>query len=284
MPRPARAALSFAAFLSSTPALAHGAETESGWSVEPFALALVLASATTYSLGYRAMSPAQRRAIAPSWRICAYGTALVVLVAALFSPIDARADDSFAWHMAQHLLLMLGAGPLLALANTHLVALMALPLPSRRSVGRTVSRTPGVRQGASDRQAPMVAGLVFALGLWLWHAPRLYDAALENPALHTLEHLTFVITSAVFWRMVSTAGNRRLDALSAVVLVTLIGLQGNLLAALITLAPHTLYTNYAGNPLADQQVAGLLMWMPAGLVYLVATARALHVAIGPHKH
>ena len=90
--------------------------------------------------------------------------------------------------------------------------------------------------------APVIAALAFAAGLWLWHAPRMYDAALADPALHTIEHLTFLVTSAVFWRMVSTAGDRRLDGLSAVVIVTLIALQGNLLAALITLAPQPLCT------------------------------------------
>ena len=82
---------------------------------------------------------------------------------------------------------------------------------------------------------------LFALGLWLWHAPHLYEDALANEQLHTLEHLTFLITAAVFWRMISTSGDRRLDAGTAILLVTLVGLQGNLLAALITLAPDPLY-------------------------------------------
>jgi cytochrome c oxidase assembly factor CtaG len=115
---------------------------------------------------------------------------------------------------------------------------------------------------------------VFALGLWLWHAPHLYEDALANEQLHTLEHLTFLISAAVFWRMISTSGDRRLDLGTTIVLVTLVGLQGNLLAALITLAPDPLYASYAAQPLADQQVAGLLMWVPAGLIYLGSTVLA----------
>lgn len=281
MPRFPRAALIAAAWAGGiTPAYAHGGEHAAGgaggWSIEPLAAGLVLVSLTFYASGYWRMTPVQRRRIAPLWRVAAYAAAVAILIAALFSPIDAYADSSFAWHMSQHLLLMLGAGPLLALANIHLVALMALPLGPRRRVGGAVNRAPGVRQGASSRAAPAAAALAFAAGLWLWHAPRLYEAALADPVLHTLEHLTFVATSAVYWRMMSTVGNRRLDGLSAIVLVTLVALQGNLLAALITLAPQPLYVSYAANRLSDQQIAGLLMWVPAGAVYLAATLRALH--------
>jgi cytochrome c oxidase assembly factor CtaG len=228
-----------------------------------------------YAAGLVAMGPVRRRAIAPPARILCWAGAVAITVVALFSPLDALADDSFAWHMAQHLMLMLGSAPLFASANTHLVALMAFPLPLRRRIGGTINRAPGVKTGSSSRLAPLVAALCFVAGLWLWHAPRLYDLALSDPSIHTLEHLTFVITSAVFWRMVVTSGNRRLDRLSGIVLVTLVGLQGNLLAALITLAPHPLYQGYIGNTIEDQQVAGLLMWVPAGLVYLAATVHAL---------
>jgi cytochrome c oxidase assembly factor CtaG len=281
MRRLAGSALSLAAAalpLWSGAAQAHGsghAGVMTGWSLEPLALGLLTVSAALYSAGLLRMDSALRRAIAPSWRIGSYLTAVVIIVAGLFSPIDAAADRSFAWHMAQHLLLMLGAGPLLALANTHLVALMAFPLGTRRRIGRSVNRAPGVRQGASHRSAPLLAALAFVLGLWLWHAPRLYDAALAYPALHTLEHLTFVLTSALFWRMVSTSGDRRLDALSAIALVTVVGLQGNLLAALITLSPQPLYAHYRTSGLADQQIAGLLMWLPAGLIYVASSAMAL---------
>ncbi|HSQ95765.1 MAG TPA: cytochrome c oxidase assembly protein [Croceibacterium sp.] len=261
------------------PGRTHGVDAQpdahGGWSVEPVALALLIASILVFAVGCARMTPAQRRAIAPWPRVLAYSGAVTVLVAALFSPIDSYADGSFAWHMFQHLLLMLVAAPLMALSNTHLVALFALPMAPRRWLGRTVSRAPGVKAGGSSRRAPIIAAVLFALGLWLWHAPHLYEDALADEQLHTLEHLTFLITAAVFWRMISTSGDRRLDAGTAIVLVTLVGLQGNLLAALITLAPNPLYVSYAAQPLADQQIAGLLMWVPAGLIYLGSTVFAI---------
>lgn len=262
-------------------ALAHGGEaSESGWSFEPLAAILLSCSVALYALGWARMRASARQAIAPWWRVAAYLAAVVTLIIALFSPLDAAADTSFAWHMAQHLMLMLLVAPLMALANTHLVALFALPIGPRRRIGWLVNRAPGVRSGASSRAAPIWAALGFVLGLWLWHAPVAYDLALADPAIHTLEHLTFLVTSAIFWRMVSTSGDRRLDAGSAIVLVTLVGLQGNLMAALITLAPTPIYRHYATGGLADQQIAGLLMWVPAGLLYLGSTCWAICRLIG----
>jgi cytochrome c oxidase assembly factor CtaG len=264
---------------------ARGGDVHSGWSIEPVALALLILSITIYTLGRTRMTQAQRRAIAPWPRMLAYCGAVAVLVAALFSPIDAYADSSFAWHMVQHLLLMLAAAPLMAMSNTHFVALFALPMMPRRLIGRWVNRTPGVRAGGTNRWAPIIAAMLFTLGLWLWHAPHLYEDALANEQLHTLEHLTFLVTAAVFWRMISTSGDRRLDAGTAILLVTMVGLQGNLLAALITLAPNPLYLSYASMPLADQQIAGLLMWVPAGLIYLGSTIVAIGklVRLSPPK-
>lgn len=264
-----------AALIEPAGAYAHAVEARESWSIEPVALALLMLSVLVYTIGRTRMSSAQRRSIAPQPRLFAYVGAVLLLIAALFSPIDALADRSFAWHMFQHLLLMLGAAPLMALSNTHLVALFVLPMRLRRKAGRFVNRVPGVRSGASNRLAPIMAAALFAAGLWLWHAPRLYEDALADEQLHTLEHLTFLLTAAVFWRMISTSGDRRLGAGTAIILVTLVALQGNLLAALITLAPNPLYRSYAAQPLDDQQIAGLLMWVPAGIVYLGATVIAI---------
>ena len=262
------------------PAWAHGDEAHrahlaSGWTFDPLVTALLLLSTTFYLAGLFRMGRA-RPAVAPPWRIACYAMAVVVLVLALLSPLDGRADASFAWHMSQHLLLMIVAAPLLALSNVQLVSLFAFPLPWRRRLGRWVGGVPGVKPGASDRRGPWIAAACLTAGLWLWHAPVLYETALANGTVHTAEHLTFLVTAAVFWRMVTTAGGRRLDLGSSVVLVTLVGLQGNLMAALITLAPAPLYASYGGGGgLLDQQIAGLIMWVPAGFIYLASTVWAL---------
>jgi cytochrome c oxidase assembly factor CtaG len=258
--------------LAAMPAHAHGiAQGGSSWRLDPLIAVLMLVSLSTQCIGLSRMGPA-RKTIAPDWRVGAYGAAMATLVLALFSPIDARADGQFSWHMLQHLLLMLVAAPLFAVSNLHFVALYALPIRARRVVGRAMGWVPGAGAGSRHAAGPWLAAAAFVAGLWLWHAPVMYEAALAHRAVHTLEHLVFLFTAAVFWRMVMTAGNRRLSLASAVVLVTLVGLQGNLMAALITLAPAPLYRNYAGpGGLLDQQEAGLLMWVPAGIIYLVST-------------
>ncbi|HTL15389.1 MAG TPA: cytochrome c oxidase assembly protein [Thermomonas sp.] len=263
--------------LAATAARAHGAEPHGngGWSFDPLIGGLLVASAATQVVGSARMGPA-RATIAPAWRRAAYWAAAATVVLALFSPIDARADSSFAWHMLQHLLLMLVAAPLLALSNAHFVALYAFPLATRRRIGQAIGLVPGARQGTRHALAPWLAALAFAGGLWLWHAPVMYEAALGNRWIHSAEHLVFLFTAAIFWRMVATAGNRRLGLGTSVLLVTLVGLQGNLMAALITLSPTPLYLSYAGpGGLADQQWAGLMMWIPAGLIYLASTVFAL---------
>lgn len=267
--------LTAAALESSAVARGSGQHPESGWSFEPVAGAILFLSILLYCRGLSRMSSAQRQSVAPPWRIASYCAAAGILIIALFSPLDSWADESFAWHMAQHLMLMLAAAPLLALANTHLVSLFAFPLPRRRTIGRYVSGAPGVRRAATDRFSPLIVAILFAAGLWLWHAPRMYDAALADPALHTLEHLTFLITAAVFWRMVSNAGDRRLDLGSAILLTVLVGLQANLLALLLVLAPSPIYSAYSANGLSDQQIGGLLMLGPASLIFLGATIRSI---------
>lgn len=272
---------------ASVPASAHGGEREgaTGWSTEPVALALLALSMLLYGVGLFRMTTAQRQAIAPSWRVTSYCAAVITMVVALFSPLDALADEGFAWHMLQHLLLILAAAPLLSLANTHLVSLFALPMAPRRHIGRTVSGTPGVRRAATSRLSPLTAAALFAAGLWLWHAPKMYDAALANSTLHTVEHLTFILTSAVFWRMVLRAGDRRLDPGTSIFLTVIVGLQANLLAALLLLSPRVIYPSYKSAGLVDQQIAALLMFVPASFVFLGASIWSIAKLVrGSSKH
>lgn len=253
---------------------------DSGWSFDPIIATLLLMSCTLQFVGRTRMRAARQR-VAPLWRATAFWAAIGVLIIALFSPLDAKADSSFAWHMSQHLLLMLVAAPLLAVSNAHFVALYAFPLRWRRRIGRAVGIMPGVRQGPRRWLSPWIAATAFIAGLWLWHAPVMYEAALAHRWIHTAEHLVFLVTATIFWRMVATAGDRRLSAPASVLLITIVGLQGNLMAALITLAPMPIYATYAGpGGLTDQQIAGLIMWVPAGLIYLVSTLWSLQKIMG----
>jgi putative membrane protein len=123
---------------------------------------------------------------------------------------------------------------------------------------------------------PLAAAVLHGLAVWLWHAPRPFNAALASYPLHALEHSAFFVTALLFWRAILNASSRRRagPALGAS-FATLI--HSSLLGALITLAPYPLYAWYFGrteiwglSALEDQQLAGLLMWVPMGIVYLGA--------------
>jgi cytochrome c oxidase assembly factor CtaG len=113
-----------------------------------------------------------------------------------------------------------------------------------------------------------------------WHVPRFYDAALRYPSLHVAEHLSFLGSALLFWWLVcDRRARRRLGAPLAVAALFVVAMQGTVLGALLTVAQRPWYVSHLATtlpwgltPLEDQQLAGLLMWVPAGLAYLVAAA------------
>lgn len=272
--------LAAGALTLATAAQAHDGAAAGAWFDDTLVDLLIALPTVLYALGLAALARDQRSGAwqpLPPWRIVAFAFALATLVIALVSPFDALADRNFAWHMAQHLLLMSVAAPLLAASNAHLVLLRAFPVPGRRAIGRTIAAVPGLRRGAHAAAAAWLAFVAFSAGLWLWHAPGMYDLALRDENVHTLEHLTFLVTSIAFWRVIGTSGGRRLSIGMSVLMVSLVGLEGALLAALITLAPRPLYAAYAAQPdaISDQVAAGVLMWVPASLLYLGSSVLAL---------
>jgi putative membrane protein len=116
--------------------------------------------------------------------------------------------------------------------------------------------------------APIVAIAVHAATRWVWHVPALFDGALDHPALHAVQHLTFYLTAVLFWWAVVHGRYGRAGHGVSVLAVFVTLAHTGLLAAIITLAPRPLYRTYAGllgdRALPDQQVAGLVMWVPAG--------------------
>ena len=267
--------------LGSSPASAHGgAHTEAAgwnsWITDP-AVAIILLIATALYLGGLARMPSRPAGRWPvsKWRVISFASALGVIGIALLSPIDAFAEKLFSVHMAQHLLLVLVAAPLIAVSNAHLVYLWLLPLPARRWMGRAIIGIPGVKYAAHANVTAWVICATFVGSLWFWHAPATYDWALANKWGHASEHLALLATSTVFWRVVVTSGERRLSPGMMILMVSLVGIQGSFLAALITFAPRPLYAAYAANPIDDQALGGVLMCIPASFLYLGSSIWAL---------
>jgi putative membrane protein len=188
---------------------------------------------------------------------------LVVLAAALASPLDAAAHRSFAAHMVQHLLLMLVAAPLLVWGRAGVLMLVALPPEWRATAAHAGRRLRALR-------GPVTAWVLFAVALWGWHLPGPYDAALRNTWIHLAEHVSFFGTSLLWWAWVF--GRRRLEPARGIVYVFTTMVHGAWLAAILALSPHVIYGFYAlargPSALTDQQSAGVLMWVPVAFVYI----------------
>ncbi|MBA2577378.1 MAG: cytochrome c oxidase assembly protein [Euzebyaceae bacterium] len=221
-----------------------------------------------------------RGAAVPAWRAGAFSAGLVAVAVALLPPLDARAHAALSAHMVQHLLLLLVAAPLLVLGTPGLPLSWALTAPRRRALRRLVAGGGLRRLAASPGWLPAVwAGHVGVM--WAWHAPGLYEAALSSPAVHAAEHATMLGTALAFWWTV-LAGATRLARGGSVVAVWAAAAASGPLGALLVFASRPWYQTYAAvagdrAALADQQLAGLLMWVPGGAVYLVAGV-ALFVA------
>ncbi len=247
-------------------------ELAGAWSWDPALLAVLAGSAVVY--GWAA--PRSRRT-GRGRRAASFYAGLGVLFAALVSPLDALASATFSAHMAQHLLLMLVAAPLLVAGHPMATITPALSPGARRSVVRASIR---LRGPGHRLQHPLVVGLVGVLVLWTWHMPSLYEVALRHAAVHALEHATFLVAALLFWAVVLTSGQRRgAPRPVAVLLVFATGVQSTALGAILVFASGVLYpeqtagaTAWGLSPLEDQRLAGALMWVPPAIVYIAVMA------------
>ncbi len=250
------------------------------WSWDVLTAGPILLLAVAYGLGLRRLwrSAGRGRGLAP-WRAVSFAGALLALFIALISPLAAMSGVLFSAHMVQHLLLMMAAAPLLVLARPELILLWALPQAKRQALLRWQHRQRAWRGLWSLLRRPAVVWLLYAFGFWLWHTPALYQAALRSEFIHGLEHATFFGISVLFWW---TLRNARLRGEgfsygSAVLFVFTTALHGGLLGWLLTFTTQLWYPAYSGltaawglSALEDQQLAGAIMWAPAGMVYAVA--------------
>jgi putative membrane protein len=270
-----------------TPVLAHPGQPPAphdlwgAWNLDPVLLLGFLLAAWAYRRG-QAGGP---RRPADTWRARCFALALATLGLALLSPLDALAGTLASAHMVQHLLLVLVAAPLLALSAPASAILRGSPLAVRRASSRWRRRLGLTHRNLRALGHPAAAWMAHVAVLWFWHAAVPYDAALASQPLHLLEHASFLVTAALFWHVVAGArGAGRVSNGLGVLLVFGMAMQSVLLSVLLTFARTPWYSGYANttapwglDPLADQQLAGAIMWIPAGAVYLVA-ALALLVA------
>lgn len=248
--------------------------TAEWWPPDPLTLASLLAVAGLYLSGVRAR-PRSARALIGRWRMAAFAIGMTALVVALVSPLDARAEEAFAVHMMQHLLLGVLAPPLLLAGRPAQVITWALPPDWARRGARLHGRV--LRIGAGAPWLPVVGLAIYAATWWAWHVPVLYEAAVRTAAVHALEH--GMMLAAGLLLVAPIVHPRRIAAGAGPLLLLGAAIQGGLLGVLLTFSPSPWYevgvsANLA-SALADQQVGGAIMWVFGGVAYVLAAAYSL---------
>jgi PQQ-dependent catabolism-associated beta-propeller protein len=257
-------------------ALAHGsAAAAPAWTFDTWVTGPLAVALAWYTLGL--VRVAQRSATSAPWRGGAtwFAAGWLVLAGALVSPLHEAGERSFAAHMAEHELLMLVAAPLLVMSRPLGVMLWALPARWRvvlASLGKGGAVAPAWRA----LTAPVVASVLQMAALWGWHAPPAFDRALADSGWHVAQHLSFLVTALLFWWSMLHSPRRQRGLVVGCLFFT--ATASGALGALMAFSESPWYAGYAAlrldafglSPAEDQQLAGLLMWVPGGLVHAAA--------------
>lgn len=247
------------------------------WSFEPLVVISLVLSAGLFAIGLkRLLRESPRKRSTRIWEAVCFGGGWLALMVALVSPLHAWGRVLFSAHMSQHEVLMLVAAPLLVLGRPLVVFLWAFPVNWSRRLGN-IGKVGWVQGTWHLLTIPFVAWLVHAIALWIWHVPVLFDAVLQNEWVHTLQHLSFLISALLFWWALIHGPQGAMGYGAAVFYLFTTSIHSGALGALLTIAGTVWYPSYIGltsswglTPLEDQQLGGLIMWIPAGLVYVIA--------------
>jgi putative membrane protein len=263
--------------------LAHGAHgtldaatVMSWWTFSPLVVPILALTGALYALGVRRLwSRLGRGGGIRTWEAASFAAGWGSLWVALVSPLDRLSDILFSAHMAQHEVLMVVAAPLLVIGRPFLPVLWALPTGWRDTAG-AVARRPAVRGAWSWMTGPFVVLLAHGAAVWAWHVPFLFEAALRSEAVHGVQHLCFFWTAALFWWALVQGGYGRLGYGVAALFVFATSVHTSVLGALLTFARAVWYPIYVGRgadwgvgALEDQQLAGIYMWVPSGITFVV---------------
>jgi putative membrane protein len=224
-----------------------------GWTFDPLQLAPVAAAAALYALRVRALGPR-----VPLRRKLAFGLGLLLLVVAFVTPLDSIGENRlFSVHMAQHLLIG-DLAPLFVVLGLDARILKPVLVPRLRVVS-----------------SPLIALPVWAIDLWLWHLPRLYDSALRSDAVHALEHALFFTCGALLWTALlePLPGPRWYGTGWRLASLGFVWVSGGALAQIFLWSGHAFYSPYEHaprtwglSPLTDQRAGGGLMLVEMSVV------------------
>ncbi len=243
-----------------------------GWTLDPLLTVPLGLALLIYAVGWRRLAERASTPVRPTLFLGGW----LVLTLALISPLHEAGEKSFTMHMIEHELIMLVATLLLAASSAGAVFAWGLPGLLRQSL---VGSWKSPLQRAWRRLTePVTATIVQGAVMWAWHAPMLFDRALDSFGWHVAQHACFFASSLLFWwAMLHPRGRMSGYGVSAACLFAT-SLIGGALGALMSLSSSPWYADYAAmgltgiglDPVDDQRLAGLIMWIPGGAVHAVA--------------
>ena len=239
------------------------------WNLDPILIAGLLAVLALYLIGLVRFAGPGRNI--PTWRRAAFVAGWATAAAALISPLCALSVSLFSARVGQHMILSLVAAPLVMLGRPGLSLARLWPQVAHQlSSNRPLTAARGAAGSAT----------AFVLALWIWHAPGPYDATFANPAVYWLMHLSVFGAALRVWNVLLDGSPHR--AVAALTVGAVSTLQMTFLGAIITLTPRLLYAPHALTPYAwgltqagDQQLGGLIMWVPGCSIFLAVTLLTL---------
>jgi putative membrane protein len=262
------------------------------WGGDPGALLSIALIAVMYGAGvHRLWRTSGRDHVVSRAEVATFYCGILTLLIALCSPLDAIADTLFSGHMLQHVLLIAVAAPLMVLGAPLLPLLWSLPRATRVGVGRTWNAI-GMRSAGARLARPLPAWGLHTVALWGWHLPGPYSAALASAPIHALEHICFYLTALLMWWVALRPLRGHGGYAGAVFVLAGTFAQSGVLGAILTFSGTPwYYAQSAGagawhlTALEDQQLAGLIMWIPAGFFYLIGilavVLRVFDTPVGP---
>ena len=246
------------------------------WTIEPAVVIPVAVAATLYVRGWATLARRMPERFGAGRLITAM-TGLATVIVALSSPLDALGHQLLLAHMIQHFLLMAVAPPLLWMGAPVAPMLLGLPRPIRRRVAIALASRP-LRPLTHVLADPRVSWAAFVIAFWVWHIPALYDRSLGSDSWHHVQHACFFATAVLFWRPVILPWPARSSwpRWAMIPYLALAELQNSTLAAILTFADRVIYPAYETLPrrwditaLEDQSIAGVIMWVPGSLAFLL---------------
>ena len=261
--------------IGAAPALAHDGERHDiGWTTSPLVLVPLMLTAALYLIGFARLwrrSDLGRKRLRRDSILFALGW--LTLAGALVSPLHEAGEVSFTMHMIEHEIIMLVSALLLAASRPGAAFLWSFPNGVRQHLGRAGQW--GLWRLLTD---PIVATVIQSLVIVAWHVPWLFDLTLRSEAWHIAQHLCFIGGALLFWWAMIHGRPGRAGNLIAAMCLFATSMIGGGLGALMAFAASPWYPAYAAldlgpiglTPTEDQQLAGLIMWVPGGLYHLAA--------------